>query len=49
MQYTRDMKMQSLNTTEISLGLMTSLGSKELIEYTFKPVYDDDHHAFQLK
>ena len=51
MQHTRDMKMQSLNTTEISLGeelitRITSPGSNELIESTFKPVHDDDHHAF---
>ena len=53
-QHTRDMKMQSLNTTEISLeeemiSRMTPLGSNEFIESTFKPVYDDDHHAFKLK
>ena len=40
MQHTRDMKMQSLNTTVISLGeelisRITSLGSNELIESSY--------------
>lgn len=53
-QHTRDMEMQSLNTTVVSLeeemvSRMTPLGSNEFIESTFKPVYDDDHHAFKIK
>lgn len=53
-QHTRDQKMQEMNKRETTLeeetvSRMVPLGTTEFIESTYKPVYVDDHHAFQLK